>query len=242
MPIRKISISININIGRSIRRDLGLYIFSYRQSSQLLRRHHYSNKSLFFLYRMKKPAVLPTTNLMACHVSRTFSKGLEFQKRLQKYSCFRGEMVRTKTIYAAYVKEWMFFQCTEQSYNSYNPHLKHVLSFLLSLYERNLGYSSISIGRSALSPFVIINNQPVAEHPLVIRYLKGVFQSRTALPKYSFTWDAGKVIKHLSKVDISKIKDLTLKLATLLALLCGQRAREILSAMDIRNTVMQVSI
>ena len=69
-----------------------------------------------------------------------------------------------------------------------------------------------------------------------------MFQSRPALPKYSFTRDPGKVIRHLSKIDISKLKYLILKLATLLALLCGQRAREILSVMDIRNTVIEDNI
>ena len=140
----------------------------------------------------------------------------------------------------AYIKEWMLF-CTKQSYNSYNPGIKHALTLLHSLYKRNLGYSAINVARSALSTFVIVDNQAVGKHPLVTRYLKGVFHSRPALPKYSFTWDAGKVIKHLSKVDISKLKGLTLKLATLLALLCGQRAREI-SVMDIRNTVIEDNI
>ena len=128
---------------------------------------------------------------------------------------------------------------TKQSYNSYNPDIKHVLTFMHSLYKRNLGYSAINVARSALSTFVIVDNQAVGKHPLVTRYLKGVFNSKPALPKYSFTWDAGKVIKHLSKVDISELKGLTLKLATLLALLCGQRAREILSVMDIPNTVIK---
>ena len=53
-----------------------------------------SNKSLFFPYRMKKPPVLPSTKLMACHVSGTLSKELDFQKRLQKCSCSRGELVQ----------------------------------------------------------------------------------------------------------------------------------------------------
>ena len=51
-----------------------------------------SNKSLFLPYKMKKPPVLPATKLMACHVLGTLSKGLDFQKGLQKYSYFRGEM------------------------------------------------------------------------------------------------------------------------------------------------------
>ena len=77
-----------------------------------------------------------------------------------------------------------------------------MLTFLHSLYKRNLGYSAVNVARSALSTFVIVDNQAVGKHPLVTRYLKGVFHLRPALPKYSFTWDAGKVIKHLSKVDI----------------------------------------
>ena len=51
-----------------------------------------SNKFLFFPYRMEKAPVLPTMKLMACHVSGTLSKGLDFQKRLQTYSCSPGEM------------------------------------------------------------------------------------------------------------------------------------------------------
>ena len=105
-----------------------------------------------------------------------------------------------------------------------------------------MGYSAINVALSALSTFLFVDNRAVGKHPLVMRYLKDVFQSRPALPKYSFILDAGKVLKHLSKVDISKLKDLTLKLATLLALLCGQRAREILSVMDIRNTVIEDNI
>ena len=100
--------------------------------------------------------------------------------------------------------------------------------FCIRYTKKNLGYSAINIARSALSTFLFVDNQAVGKHPLVIRYLEGVFQSRPAFPKYNFTWDAGKVIKHLSKVDISKLKDLVPKLATLLGLLCGQKAREIL--------------
>ena len=32
--------------------------------------------------------------------------------------------------------------CTKQSYNSYNPDIKHLFSFLHSLYKKNLGYSA----------------------------------------------------------------------------------------------------
>ena len=52
-----------------------------------------TNKSLFFPCRMKKTPVFPAMKLMACHVSGTLSKGLDFQKKLQTYSCSRGALV-----------------------------------------------------------------------------------------------------------------------------------------------------
>ena len=40
-------------------------------------------------------------------------------------------------------------------------------------------------------------------------------------------------------MDTENVQHLSQKLATLLAILCGQRAREILSLMDIRNITME---
>ena len=94
------------------------------------------------------------------------------------------------------------------------------------------------VAQLALSIVVVVDCQPVGKHPIVIRYLKGVFQARPDLPKYSFTLSAGKVIKHLSKFDISKLKDL----ATLLSLLCEQRARKTLCLWAICTTVIEHNI
>ena len=70
-------------------------------------------------------------------------------------------------------------------------------------------------------------------HHLVKRFLNGIFNLKPSLPKYSFTWDTGIVISYLSQVH--QLKPLTYKLATLLAILSGQRAREIVSVIDLRN-------
>ena len=76
------------------------------------------------------------------------------------------------------------------------------------------------------------------QHHLVKRYLKGVFELRPSLPKYQFTWDVDVVVKFIAEMDTSALKSLTFKMATLLAILCGQRAAEILFAMDTRNIVL----
>ena len=63
---------------------------------------------------------------------------------------------------------------------------------------RNVGYSVINTARSALSTFITIDNHTVGIHPLVCRYLKGVFNEFPVLRKYSFTWDVGVVLKYIS--------------------------------------------
>ena len=104
---------------------------------------------------------------------------------------------------------------------------------------RNVGYSVINTARSALSTFITIDNHTVGMHPLVCRYLKGFFNKFPVLPKYLFTWDVGVELECISSMDTENVQHLSQKLATLLAILCGQRAREMLSLMDIRNITME---
>ncbi|CAH1242857.1 TNKS2 [Branchiostoma lanceolatum] len=73
--------------------------------------------------------------------------------------------------------------------NTASP-LREVLEFLLSLYEKGLQYRTLNVYRSAISTTHLpVEGQPLGQHPLVKRFLKGVFELRPALPKYSFTWD-----------------------------------------------------
>ena len=120
-----------------------------------------------------------------------------------------------------------------------HPNIIKVLEFLHSLKMRNVGYSVINTARSALSTFITIDNHTVGMHPLVCRYLKGFFNKFPVLPKYLFTWDVGVELECISSMDTENVQHLSQKLATLLAILCGQRAREILSLMDISNIAME---
>ena len=69
-------------------------------------------------------------------------------------------------------------------------------------------------------------------HPLVSRFLKGVFTERPSLPRYQNIWDMNIVLNHLKQSTIAKelsLKDLTLKLVMLMALLSGQRCQTLQS-------------
>lgn len=62
--------------------------------------------------------------------------------------------------------------------------------------------------------------------------MKGIFNLRPPLPKYTFTWDVGKVISYLKTLfplENISLKFLTLKLAALLALTTAQRAQTLVN-------------
>ena len=101
--------------------------------------------------------------------------------------------------------------------------------------------------RSTLSSFIIIEGFPAGSHPLVRRFLKGVFNLRPALPRHETVWDTSVVLKYLKKLSPAKkldMKFLTLKLVTLLALLTGQRCQtlHVLNVSDIMLSKNHVRI
>ena len=109
------------------------------------------------------------------------------------------------------------------------PSLINILDFLTELVDSGLGYSALNTARSALSACVI-NHSSVGNHPLVRRFMKGVFEMRPALPRYQSIWDPAIVLNYLESLfplDNISLKDLTLKLCTLIALCTGQRCQSI---------------
>lgn len=76
----------------------------------------------------------------------------------------------------------------------------------------------------------ITDNVSFGEHPLVCTFMKDVFQLKPALPKYTHIWDVEKMLSHLTTlapVASLDLKNLSLKLVTLLAILTGQRCQTI---------------
>lgn len=81
------------------------------------------------------------------------------------------------------------------------------------------------------------------ELPTVKQFLKGVFQEKPTLPRYSVTWDPAILLLYLK--TLSPVKELTLKMLTyktvvLLGLLSAQRCQT-LFFLDIRNMVINSS-
>ena len=70
----------------------------------------------------------------------------------------------------------------------------------------------------------------IGSHPLVTRFLTGVFNLRPTKPKYQETWDVSKVLcylKTLSPVETLTLKFLSYKLVMLIALTQASRSQSI---------------
>ena len=70
----------------------------------------------------------------------------------------------------------------------------------------------------------------MGEHPLVVKFIKGIFNERPALPKNTVTWHpqiALDYITGLKETSALTLKELFLKCAVLLWLLSGQRGQTI---------------
>ena len=89
----------------------------------------------------------------------------------------------------------------------------------------------MNTARSALSCLLkSFNRVPFGSHPVVSRFLKGVFESRPTVPRYTEAWDVGEVLSYLQKIPNSEdvsLKDLTLKTVMLVSLVSAQRGQTI---------------
>ena len=100
------------------------------------------------------------------------------------------------------------------------------IEYLTNYFHTGVGYS-VNTARSVLSTIIKTENEiPFGELSLVCRFLKGVFNLRPALPRYSTTWDISVVLKYIKSLKALKqcdLKSLLYRLAILLCITTGQR-------------------
>jgi integrase len=126
----------------------------------------------------------------------------------------------------------------------FSASVKEFLEFLFCIYQGdNLGYSAVNTARSAVSTVLMIDNVAAGQHPLVCRFLKGVYNQKPALPRYTATWDVSDMINYirrLSPVSQLNLKQLTQKLLMLCLILSGQRGQT-MHLLDVRNMSLTYS-
>ena len=147
----------------------------------------------------------------------------------------------TSKQYHTYLSRWKRF-CDQRQINHSDASVENGIDFLALLFQDGLGYSAINTARSALSTVLnTTSHTSFGTHPLVVRFLKGVFELKPSLPRYASIWDVGLVLdylKTLAPLTELSLKTLTKKLTILLCLLTGQRCQT-LTKLDTK--LMQVT-
>jgi len=92
--------------------------------------------------------------------------------------------------YQSHLKKWIEF-CKEKKRNVLSPDLPVVFHFLSMLHENGPSYSTVNQARGVLSSVLQLNissSLPVGQHPMVKRFMKGTYELRPSLPRYTATW------------------------------------------------------
>ena len=111
--------------------------------------------------------------------------------------------------------------------------ITEVLEFLATLhYDEGLSYSAINCARSALSSYLGKGSDQlgIGSHPLVSKFMRGIFNSNPPRPRYSHTWDISTVLTMLrgwtpnTGLPLAK---LTYKMVMIMALITAQRVQSL---------------
>ena len=134
----------------------------------------------------------------------------------------------TEKQYRPHINRWIQF-CGKWTIDSLHPSVTDVLNFLSVTFHRGVGYECVNTARGALSAVgIVLEGCRVGNHPLVNRFLRGVFNLRLPTPRYAETWDVAPVLQKLrtmDPLDCLSLKELTLKLVMLMALTQAARVQ-----------------
>ena len=87
--------------------------------------------------------------------------------------------------YNNYIKQW-----TSYSKNIGHIEVSHVLDFLSGMLDKGNAYSTINSAKCAIATIAHIPpDNSLNKHPLINKYMTGVFNLRPPKPKLSFVWD-----------------------------------------------------
>ena len=143
----------------------------------------------------------------------------------------------TQKTYESSWKRWCSW-CVSEKINPISASLNNILSFLSNCFDDGLQYRSINVMRSSLSStHPKIDGYAVGQHPYVLNLMKGILNNRPPKPRYSYTWDVRQVTAYMKQMGSNaslSLKQISLKLATLLALTCPKRVSS-LAKLDINH-------
>ena len=133
---------------------------------------------------------------------------------------------KTATKYKSFIDRWKLF-CIRGSESCYTRSVNSVLKFLYYLYKNGCYYSGLFSARSALSTIVHIEGcSKLSDHPLISKFMKGIYNQHPTLPRYVNIWDINALLAYFESLPTNSeltLKCLTEKLTVLLLILSEQQ-------------------
>ena len=90
----------------------------------------------------------------------------------------------------------------------------------------------VNTARSTLSSALPEKMVPLWQHPLIVRLLRGMFQQRPSLSRYTVTYNVAKVLQYISNSYSEMSLEFMIKKLALMCILSGQRSQ----TMSLLNT------
>lgn len=179
-------------------------------------------------------ALFPASSSVGTKISIDGMQSVRRQYQKQGFSKKASEIIMsawrgsTKQQYKVHISRWLQY-CHVRKIDTISVSIQQVIEFLTDQFTNGLGYSSINTARSALSAFgIMLGQYPAGSHPTVIRFMRGVFNIRPLRSRYTEVWDVNKMLRYLrslSPVKYLSLKDLTIKLTSLIALTNAARTQ-----------------
>ena len=137
---------------------------------------------------------------------------------------------KTASQYESAWKAWSGW-CSEREINPFSTTLEIIFEFLADLFHKGFKFRTLGVYRSAISSnHETVDGFVIGKHPMMGKFMKGVFSLRPPEPKYFVTWDVRQVLDFLktwSPVESLSLKQLTLKLVMLAALIAAARSSSV---------------
>ena len=142
---------------------------------------------------------------------------------------------KTQSSYNSAFAKWASW-CHKRNRDIYFGPIEDGVNFLSELFRKGYQYCSLNSYRSAIpAVHCKVDGYSVGQHPLVSRLLKGVFNKRPPLSRYSSFWNVNVVLAHLKGLGSNgslSLKILTLKTVMLMALAHPARSADLASMGD----------
>ena len=139
------------------------------------------------------------------------------------------------TQYLPYIKLWVEFASTK--FDCLLPPPREVVEFLCYLHTERYTYSQICMARSAVSSVTSAGSAvTMGNHPLIKRFMKGLFEAEPHFPRYALVWDVSLLLRYLRMLDEPGNLPLGLlgkKLAAMICILAGGQRCQTIHAVNV---------